>query len=469
MDPFPVGQEPGDQPLGFEGLPDGHGGLARAEQGDEFLPGLGRPGHGQRLGGGGEVAYDVAGEREFGLGGRGGGAQDEHRVPFGAGGAGEDDLAVGLDDAVGERAAVDGRGPAAAQHGAQPGADRAGAQHPVDLAPGDVGGVRDGAGGLVHLAQQRIGVEEAEVGGDLVLLLEGEAVGGAAGREVQCVAGVQQDAAGLGEPLAGCVGDPGGGDGAQGGGVAESAAGLLEVGFQEELELALAVGPFAAEFVERGQAFGGVVAPVGEDRGAQGGDEAEVPGDGPGVEEAELHLEVLARRFAGFGGGAYGVVEGEAEVPDRVPDVVGECGDGSGVGGAVVQEQQVEVAARGEFAAAVAADGDEGGAADTRVCGRGGEEGGQPVVGERGEGRTARRPGLCLLLEEAQPGRRIAAGSRVLGFGGHFGTRHPTALPFTELSVRVRPGRVRRYGPGPRSRPARSRPCRHRSCRSGRP
>lgn len=76
------------------------------------------------------------------------------------------------------------------------------------------------------------------------------------------------------------------------------------------------------------------------------------------------------------------MVEREAEVPDGVPDAVGEGGEGAGVGIAVVQQQEVEVAARGEFAAAVAADGDEGCAADAGRLGGGGEQGGQPVVGE---------------------------------------------------------------------------------------
>ncbi|GFM99645.1 hypothetical protein Sfulv_44560 [Streptomyces fulvorobeus] len=108
------------------------------------------------------------------------------------------------------------------------------------------------------------------------------------------------------------------------------------------------------------------------------------------------------------------MVEGEAEVPDGVPDPVGECGECRGVGAAVVQEQEVEVAARGELAAAVSAHGDEGRAPDARVLGGGGEERVQPAVRQRGEGGTARRPGPRLLLEEAQPGRRVAAGSRFL-------------------------------------------------------
>lgn len=109
------------------------------------------------------AAYDVAGERELGLGGRGRGAQHEDGVAFGAGGAGEDHFAVGLDDALGERGPCRGGCLAAAQHGAQPGAHGPGAQDAVDLAPGDVGGVRDGAGGLVDLAEQGVRVEQAEL------------------------------------------------------------------------------------------------------------------------------------------------------------------------------------------------------------------------------------------------------------------------------------------------------------------
>lgn len=187
----------------------------------------------------------MTGEREPGLGGGRRRTQGQHGVALGAGGTGEDDLAVRLDHAVGERGAFRG-GLRAAEHGAEPGARGAGAQDAVDLPPGDVGGVRDGAGGLVDLAQQGVGVEESERLGDLVLFLEGEPVGGPAGREVQGVAGVQQGAARLGESFAGGVGDPGGGDGSQRGGVAEAAAGFLEVGFEEELELAHAFGALLA-------------------------------------------------------------------------------------------------------------------------------------------------------------------------------------------------------------------------------
>ncbi|CAM5627516.1 hypothetical protein SFUMM280S_11466 [Streptomyces fumanus] len=59
----------------------------------------------------------------------------------------------------------------------------------------------------------------------------------------------------------------------------------------------------------------------------QGGGEAEVAGEVAGVEQAEVDLEVLARRPPGLRGRTDGVVEGEAEVPDGVPEAVGEGGD----------------------------------------------------------------------------------------------------------------------------------------------
>ncbi|GAA3217279.1 hypothetical protein GCM10020256_20170 [Streptomyces thermocoprophilus] len=198
----------------------------------------------------------MQGERETGLCGGCRGAQREHGVAVGACGAGEDDFAVLFDDAFGEGGPFGG-GSAATEHGAQPGSCGAGAQDAADFAPGDVAGVGDDAGGLVDLAEQGVGVEQAECAGDLVLFLEGEPVGGAAGGEVEGVADVEEAAAGVVEAFAGCVGEPGCGDGAQGGGVAEAAAGLLEVGFEEVLQFALAFGAFGAEFPQFGEALGG--------------------------------------------------------------------------------------------------------------------------------------------------------------------------------------------------------------------
>ncbi|OAR22356.1 hypothetical protein A8W25_22130 [Streptomyces sp. ERV7] len=365
-------------------------------------------------------------DRQSGAGGGRGGPQRQHRVSLGFRGEREHHLAVLLDHPFGERGPLGGSRPAAEQ-AAQPGPRRAGPQHPPDLAPGDVTGVRDGPRGLVHLAQQHVRVQHTERGGDGVLLLKGEAVGGPAGGQMQCVADVQEPAPGLAQALAGRVGEPGRGDRAQGGGVPQPAARLLEVGFEQELQLALALGPFAAQRVELGQPLGGEIAPVREDGGAQGGRQALLTGQMAGVQEAEVHLEVGARGPAGLGGGADRVVERETQVPDGVPEAVGECGDGARARAAVVYEHQVEVAAGRQLPASVAADGHQRGPAHPGRPGRAGEELGQPVVGDAGQGGTARRPGPRLLLEEAQPGRRVAAGSGVLCVCADFHARHPAA------------------------------------------
>jgi hypothetical protein len=365
---------------------------------------------------------------------------------------GQHHLAVLFHHALGERGAFR-RGPAATEQGAQPGPCGAGAQDASDLAPGDVSGVGDDTGGLVHLAQQYVGVEQAEPGGDLVLFLQVEAVGGAPGGEVEGVADVEEGTAGGVESLAGGVGQPGGGDGAQRGGVAEAAVGLLEVGFEEEAQLTGACGAVGAQLAEFREAPGGLVAPVGEDGGAQAGGEGEVAGQVTGVEQAQLDLEVLGGGPAGLGVRADRVVEGEAEVPDRVPEAVRDGGDGGRVG-AVVQEQQVEVAARGQLAASVAADGDQGHSAG--AGGGGGEQAGQPAVGETGERLTAGRPGPGLLLEEAQPGRRVAAGSRVLGLFTRVRARHP-ATPVPLPALRGRPPAL--WGAALAVRPLRYVPC----------
>lgn len=158
------------------------------------------------------------------------------------------------------------------------------------------------------------------------------------------VADVQESAAGVGEAFAGCVREPGRGDGAQCGGVAQSAARFLQVRFEEVLEFALALGALRAQLLEFGQPLRRLVAPVGEDGRTQSGGEAEISREVAGVEEAELDLEVVGGGLAGLGRGADRVVEVEAQVPDGVPDAVGEGGDGAGVT-AVVQKEQVEIAA----------------------------------------------------------------------------------------------------------------------------
>lgn len=160
---------------------------------------------------------------------------------------------------------------------------------------------------------------------------------------MQGVSDVEEPAACVGQALAGRVREPGRGDGAQCGGVAQPAARFLQVRFEEVLEFALALGALRAQLLEFGQTLRGLVAPVGEDGRTQSGGETEIAREVAGVEEAELGLEVVGGGLAGLRGCADRVVEVEAQIPDGVPDAVGEGGDGAGVA-AVVQEEQVEVA-----------------------------------------------------------------------------------------------------------------------------
>jgi hypothetical protein len=122
--PLPVRQQVRDEALGLQRLPDVDGRAAGTQQGDELLARLGGPGRRQRAGGGRHPSYGVQGERQSGLGGRGGGAQGQHGVPVGLGGPREHDLAVLLDHALGQRRPLRGGLPAA-EHGAQPWPDGA--------------------------------------------------------------------------------------------------------------------------------------------------------------------------------------------------------------------------------------------------------------------------------------------------------------------------------------------------------
>ncbi|SCE47951.1 hypothetical protein GA0115245_14381, partial [Streptomyces sp. di188] len=203
-------------------------------------------GRGEGAGAGGHAAHGVQVEGEARLGGGGRGAEREHGVAVGARGAGEHHFAVLLHDPFGERGPL-GSGLSSAQHGAQPRAHGAGAQDAADLAPGDVACVGDDPGGLVDLAEQDVGVEQAEFSGDLVLFLEGEAVGGASGGQVQGVAYGEEAAAGLGRVLRG------GRRASQEAATARRAVASrspprasVEVRFEEVLQFALACGALLA-------------------------------------------------------------------------------------------------------------------------------------------------------------------------------------------------------------------------------
>ena len=82
----------------------------------------------------------------------------------------------------------------------------------------------------------------------------------------------------------------------------------------------------------------------------------------PQVEHAEQGPQVVAGDAARLRRRAQRVVEPQPGVPDRVPDAGRDLGALAGVAVPGTQQEQVEVAARRELAAAVPADRDERGA-----------------------------------------------------------------------------------------------------------
>ena len=149
--------------------------------------------------------------------GGGGSAEHEHRVGGGAGGPGQDNLTVLLNDTVGERAALR----LAAPHADPESATAPGA---LGLAERVVHRVGDGAPSAGQVAQQLVPVEQPQRPGDLILLLKDKAVQAAAGDLMQHVPGVENLLIGGPYLRAGRRRDPRRGDGLDGVHIALAAA-----------------------------------------------------------------------------------------------------------------------------------------------------------------------------------------------------------------------------------------------------
>ena len=142
--------------------------------------------------------------------------------------------------------------------------------------------------------------------------------------------------------------------------VAQPAAGLLEVGFDEVGEFAEALGARARSGEQVGEAVSRGAPPVRKDRGARLLHQGGVAADEAQVEQSRGGGEVAGRDLAALGEGADGVIELEPRVPDRIPEALGELGELLLLDGrAVVEEQEVEVARRPGVAARDRADGRE--------------------------------------------------------------------------------------------------------------
>ena len=200
-----------------------------AEQREQRVAGRRGPRHRQRRAVG-QPGQRARRQRQPGLRGGSRGAQHQGRVPGRVRRPGQHHLAVLFHHPVRERAALD---PAAAQPGPA---------QPVRLAEGVLGRVGHGPPGPGQHAQQDVPVEQPERGGHLVLLLEHQPVQAATGHIVQRVPGVEYLLVRGAHLRAGRGRHPGGRDRLDRVHVSQPAAGLLQVGLEQEGQLAVVLG-----------------------------------------------------------------------------------------------------------------------------------------------------------------------------------------------------------------------------------
>jgi hypothetical protein len=331
----PLRQQPGQHSGLVEGLPHTDHARAGSEEGHEGVPGRGRPWFRKRRHHGVEAGDRHRLQREAALRGQRGRPHRQHRVVPERGTGRHDHLAVVLGEAGFQRHRA-GQPP-----GRPAGAARRG-QHPVHAAPGHVGRMRDGPGRPGDALQQGIGTGQLQAGGDRLLLLEHQPVAGPSGHRMQGIADVQQLGRRSVESPVRPVGHPGGGHGAECDDVAEPAAPRLQIRLQGVRDVPGALRPLGAQGAQLGQATPGRPPPVGEHRRAQVRRQAAVPGDEPQAEQSQEDRHVLARQPPGLDRGSYGVVQADAGVPHRVPQLLG---DRHRVGVPVVQQDDVQVAA----------------------------------------------------------------------------------------------------------------------------
>ncbi len=173
--------------------------------------------------------------------------------------------------------------------------------------------------------------------------------------------------------------------------VTQPAASFLQIRFEQEGDLTVTPGPIGDHVREFGQSTGGTGPPSAADALEQGGGQGVVPGNHAGVQQTERRLQVTVRDSDGLRDGSDAVVETDSGVPERVPDGVGQLGDV--VPPAVVDEQQIEVAAESGFAAPVAADRDQ-----RDACSRVAEQVAQHAVGHVHQRTAKGRPDGCVEL-----------------------------------------------------------------------
>jgi hypothetical protein len=184
---------------------------------------------------------------------------------------------------------------------------------------------------------------------------------------------------------------------AQGVDVAQAPPALLQVGLQEEGDLAGLGVALGHRVAQGGQPAGAGGPPLVAGPAGQLGGQVGVADEEPGVELGGGGVEVGAGQGDGLLDRAHRMAQLQATVPDRVPEPLGHLVDVAAVAAAApVQQDQVEVAARAQLPAPVPAHGHQG--QPVSGAAGGGEQAGEPVVGRLGVGPAEVEPPQRLVV-----------------------------------------------------------------------
>ena len=163
------------------------------------------------------------------------------------------------------------------------------------------------------------------------------------------------------EPCEVLVGDDGARDrsGVQRVHVAQPAPALLQVGFEQERDVTHALMALLDVLAEHPQPLLGARPPLVERTPREVVGQLGISRDATSAEQSRRGLQVARCDPERLGHGLHAVIEWDAGVPDRIPDLVRDFGDVRDAPPASMHEDHVDVAARGELTSAVAPDRDE--------------------------------------------------------------------------------------------------------------
>ena len=231
------------------------------------------------------------------------------------------------------------------------------ARHVAPCAVGDPG---DAAGGGGDVGHQHVGRRRTEAGGDGVLVLEPQHVARPLLLPVQGDADVDQRAVAAIEhgEILGRHDEVGVGGPPQRVHVAQPAVAVLEVGLQQERDIAGLAPPFDDLGAQRVEPTPAVAAPPGAPLRHQPRPELVVARKRPGAQQRRRRVEVVGGQRQLVVERSDGVTELEPSVPQGVPQLLGQVVEAARL--PVVEQQHVDVAARRQLLTAVSADGDEG-------------------------------------------------------------------------------------------------------------